>query len=279
MRHVDHLLLGYAEGILPDDRRSDVVRHLEACARCRAAHDEIRLGLALARSLGPAEMPEEPSARIRARLMQAESSTSRAWNWRLAAAAAAALALTAGVLAYKKWYDPEIDLRNQAEEPTPFETAALAEHRKLLEGQPLFDVESDSEAEVLRWAREKADLVPALATFRSAKEAEQYRMQGAKLLSVGGARAARFNYQIHSRPVTLLMARACDLAQAPPKGYVAKRIYYRFEDGLKILTWSSGDDSYVLVSDLAGYGQQSCLICHADRGRRRLIETEFPALH
>ena len=276
MRHVDHLLLGYAEGIDPGDQ---VVRHLEGCPRCRAALEEIRRGLALARTLSPTEMPEERSAPIRATLMQVEASAARAWGWRLAAAAAAALALTAGVLAYEKWYDPEIDLRIQAEELSPFETAAVAEHRRLLAGQRVFDVESDSAAEVLRWAREKAGLVPALATFHPGKEAEQYRMRGAKLLSVGGARVARFNYQIHWRPVTLLMAQARDLTQAPPKGYVAKRIYYRFEGGLKILTWSSGDASYVLVSDLAGYGQQSCLICHADTARRQLIEREFSSLH
>jgi hypothetical protein len=71
----------------------------------------------------------------------------------------------------------------------------------------------------------------------------------------GGAAAVSFNYQ--GAPVTLAVARAEGPA-AP------KRVAYRLIDDLQVARWTSGGQSYVLVSPLRG--EAPCAVCHGERG-------------
>ncbi|MDQ3908203.1 MAG: FecR domain-containing protein [Acidobacteriota bacterium] len=56
-RHVTEDLSAYAHGELTDARAARVGQHLLACARCRAAFEEIRLGIRLVESLPLREAP------------------------------------------------------------------------------------------------------------------------------------------------------------------------------------------------------------------------------
>jgi hypothetical protein len=72
----------------------------------------------------------------------------------------------------------------------------------------------------------------------------------------------------------LLTARAADLPQAPARGWIGKRIRFRFdaERRVKLLTWTSSGQTYTLGSNLPGFGARSCLLCHTDATRRKLID-------
>src|SRR5262245_15726490 len=57
-KHVIHQLSTYEHGELPAAERATFEAHLQTCAKCRAAYDEIRFGARLASSLSVSKAPE-----------------------------------------------------------------------------------------------------------------------------------------------------------------------------------------------------------------------------
>jgi hypothetical protein len=82
-------------------------------------------------------------------------------------------------------------------------------------------------------------------------------------------------YEIDRRPVTLVTARLSDLSDPPPEWRASKHVIYRHlaAGGRKLLVWGSDGQAYALISDLPGYGQEACFLCHTSPDRRTLIRS------
>jgi hypothetical protein len=104
--HPDGVTLGdYADGILPQQERSQVDAHLASCRECRLAVDDFRRVRSAARLLSPLTPPPAAWTRIARSLhSQRPPRTSRHWTW-LAVAAVLVLAAAGGLTL--------VDLRRQ----------------------------------------------------------------------------------------------------------------------------------------------------------------------
>jgi hypothetical protein len=156
------------------------------------------------------------------------------------------------------------------------EMAARDVHLQWTKSAISLDYSTDDPADLRRWVKTSTGLEPAMGVNRPAEDGDRYQPVGARLVELNGARAVGIAYRVDSLPVTLLIARERDLKDPPHAGFFSKNITYRVEGGLKTLSWSQGEEAYTLVSDLPHYGQQSCLICHTDEKRRRLISGLSP---
>jgi len=95
---------------------------------------------------------------------------------------------------------------------------------------------------------------------------------GATVRELAGARTSVIAYRIDGQPVTLMLALEGDVPDAPSAGWWSKRVTHRRDArGAHTLTWTVGGGTYVLVSELGGYGQQACFICHTDEKFQRPI--------
>lgn len=151
-RHPSEDLTALVDGALPPARATEVLRHVEGCAACRAERDRLAAALATLRRLPAAPEPSPLFAtRLAARLAR-EGRPGRSWavrlgawldpsalRWKIAAPAAAA-ALAAGVAVFA--------VRLQRAEER-----AVAEHLDLLVDYEavasLGDVESAEDAAVV----------------------------------------------------------------------------------------------------------------------------------
>jgi hypothetical protein len=134
-----------------------------------------------------------------------------------------------------------------------------------------FDFSSNAPAELRRWVKESTGLDPEISISRPWEEADRFQPIGAWVMDLNGTLAVGIAYMVDSRPVTLLVTRKAALEDPPSEELFSKKITYHIEAGVKALTWSQDGVAYALVTDLSGYGQQSCFICHTDEKRRRSI--------
>jgi hypothetical protein len=106
-KHVTAQLSAYCHGELTEAESRRVAEHLRACGRCRKEHEEIQLGVHLARQLPRAQAPAELWGEITAALAPQPSNTHRRpwlafiFGWpQFAAASALILLLGCGAI----WY-------------------------------------------------------------------------------------------------------------------------------------------------------------------------------
>lgn len=105
--HVSKKLSAYCNGELAPAEASNVAEHLIACQRCRSEFEEVKLGIAFAKSLPPQTAPENLWREIESQRVNATNRTVRRsslWRPQLAAFAAAALVLVivGGVWWYRR---------------------------------------------------------------------------------------------------------------------------------------------------------------------------------
>ena len=280
-RHVSRLLSAYCHGELSSEYAGRVRRHLGECERCRQELEEIRLGVSLAQQLplvaAAADMWEQVDHRIDAPPPVVRA-VPRFWLRPVPFAVAAVLAFAAlATLWYYRWRNP-LHLTVATAPLTTLESAALAEHRALLSGQQSLDYFARDPLDLRQWVERNTRLHANVALTRPASEAAQYRPLGARRIVVGGVEAAVLAYRVDEHHVTVLTARLQDLGDAPREGVFSKDIaFHSVAPGdLKMLTWGTAGQAYVMVSDLPGFGQKSCFICHTDKQRRDLIRGVQP---
>src|SRR5713226_2391815 len=114
-KHVTKLLSAYCNGELSPEQSHRVAEHLLACDRCRNEHDEIGLGVQLAKQLplasAPAEMWSEIEALLdnqsRKPIFAPRASRDFAFGWYRVAAFSAVLlvALAIGVVLLRRSHD------------------------------------------------------------------------------------------------------------------------------------------------------------------------------
>ncbi len=282
-RHSGDLLSAYCQGELPPAEARAVARHLEVCESCRRECEEIRLGIAVAENLAVLPAPASLWAGVESALGAEKQPTAlAAWlAWRPGRAAFAAAAmvvlLSAAAVWYTRWRAP-VRLVAAASAPSSLEQAALHQHFVLASGGEQLDYFSSQPADLRRWVRQQSGLSAGLANLEGTPEAASFQPVGARIIRVGGVQTAVVAYRVDARHVTIVTARLSDLNDAPAVGMFSKNVSYRDlpEQNLKVLTWGSGGQAYVMVSGLAGFGTQGCFICHADKERRRVIRNVRP---
>lgn len=163
--------------------------------------------------------------------------------------------------------------------PSEFAMMAVNTHLRNLRGQLPFEITSDSPEEISRWFAGKVPFSLKLPNYQESSGQEKlYRIEGARLVAFRSDYAAYIAYQMHSRPITLVVtsdrvAVPSGGEEIPSKGLT---FHYYTIDGLKVIAWSDRGLTYALVSDLEERGQESCIVCHAGTKDRDFIESLKP---
>lgn len=265
-------LAAFAESQLDDGIRARVATHIEACMECRRAYEEIRRGIALAAEIDGGSMALPLAAAMRERFVNGEMLTvRRRWHHVGVWSAAAVLLFAVGILLYWQAHRPWAELRAADAEPTAFEQQGREIHRSFAAGAPV-DFAAARDPDLWRWLAEEGAPVTSIRPAHAPEDASRFVPVGAAVRTVAGAKASVLSYRVDGRPVTLVLAHARDVTDAPPPGWWKKRVTHRRDaNGANILTWTVGGGTYVLVSELEDYGQRACFVCHTDRRFQQAI--------
>jgi anti-sigma factor RsiW len=256
------------DGELDSGTSADLKRHFEDCSSCRSDYDRF---LNVAGKVSGIVVLEAPPKKWTRPVEEFRVSRPVRLTIRRLAVAAVLVLVVIGIAVWNFTLRPARPRLIAAVDSSSIELAARDVHLQWTEAAVPFEYSTDDPADLRRWVRGSTGLEPGIGIIRPSEDGNRYQPVGARIVELNGARAVGIGYRIDSRPVTLIIARERDLKDAPHAGFFSKNISYHFEAGLKTLTWSQSGEAYALVSDLPHYGQQSCLICHTDENRRRLI--------
>ena len=160
-----------------------------------------------------------------------------------------------------------------------FADFAVRTHRQHAEGSLALDVRSDSQQVLNEWFKKKSPFPLELPASPAAPGEERpYRLEGARLMEVGGKSAAFIAYQMQTGPVSLIVAP--DSVVVASGGVAADyrkvSFHYRTVEGYKVVTWSLHGQTYALVSQEGNSTQRSCMVCHSAMRDRDLTHTPAP---
>jgi anti-sigma factor RsiW len=160
-----------------------------------------------------------------------------------------------------------------------FADFAVRTHRQHAQGSLPLDVRSDSQQALNEWFKAKSQLpldLPASPPIPG--EERPYRLEGARLMKVGGKSAAFIAYQMQTGPVSLIVTP--DSVAVASGGVAAdyKKVsfHYLTVEGYKVVTWSLHGQTYALVSQEGNSTQRSCMVCHSAMRDRDLSHTPTP---
>lgn len=276
--HVTADLLPYDEGLLASGRAAEVDQHVQRCPRCGQQLESIRRARhALSNGLGPQTMPERLSDAVREGIVSGSlpSTAPSTFVGRFAspghggwAIAAIALLLVAGA----GWQvgRPWIGFRDSPTPPLAFERAARALHEQAAHGGLSLDFESSSPVAIREWLHDRGAPVAKLVQPPAGTPVRIVPV-GASVAKLRGGSASLVRYEIDGHPVTLMTAAAAATPGPSSSWPLSKQVTHRRDGGLDALTWTTGGQTYVLVSDLPGRGTQACLLCHIDPRFRQAV--------
>lgn len=273
------LAAAYVDGELVGDDRAAFEGHVGGCDACRRAQrEEEALAAAVRGAWPPAQAPGALRDRVRA-LLAREPAGPRSVGWRLTAAAALVLAVAGGYAAGRRASGPRSAAAAASPAPThgAVDLAAVAAdtHLRYARGQLPLEIGSAAPEEVSRWFAGRVPFSLALPDYPVGPgERKFYRLEGGRLVSVGGDYAAYVAYRMDGRPISLIVTSAA-LARAEGADTVRFRslvFHQREVHGLKVITWSDKGLTYALASDLSVSGGHSCMVCHGSPDERPLIE-------
>ena len=168
--------------------------------------------------------------------------------------------------------------------PRPLSGAKYAEfavktHRQYAQGNLSLDFRSDSQQMLNEWFKAKSPFSLALPVSPLAPgEERHYRLEGARLVPVGGKSAVYIAYQMETGPVSLMVTLDSVAVASGGVKVDFKKVsfHYRMVEGYKVVTWSLRGRTYALVSREGNNTQGSCMVCHAPMRDRDLSQTPTP---
>jgi hypothetical protein len=156
---------------------------------------------------------------------------------------------------------------------------AVNTHQQHARGSLALDVRSDSQQTLNEWFKAKSQFPLVLPASPSAPGEERpYRLEGARLVPLGGKTAAYIAYQMQTGPVSL-MATPDSVAVASggvEVDYKKISFHYAIVKRYKVVTWSQHGLTYALVSQEGNSTQRSCMVCHSAMRDRDLSQTPTP---
>ena len=260
-------------GLWPELKAAQLIQHAALCDHCGPL-------LRAATSVDPTPQEEkllsELKAPSRPELIPAPASPSQQrWPVIRWIVPALALLLIAGVfMAMPRSSSPTQLSRNFAE-------FAVRTHRQHVQGNLALDVRSESQQTVNAWFQEKLPFALALpASLEAPGEQRPTRLEGARLVQVGGKAAAYIAYQMQSGPVSLMVTPNSVAVASGGVEVNFKKVsfHYGMVEGYRVVTWSLHGLTYALVSQESNTTQQSCMVCHSAMRDRDLSQTPPPLL-
>jgi anti-sigma factor RsiW len=277
---------------------SDIESHLQTCRACAALFQEQRRFLSLVRD-GKSQLTASPELRGRVMNILVTSSETPAASPQLrhrvrrllrlpaprfavpalarylipAALMATVLALGIWLRFSKKVTPPRVTSASE------FAQVAAATHLRHLRGQLPLEISSALPGELSAWFVGKVPFLVKLPNYQESSGQEKlYQLEGARLVSYRSDYAAYVAYQMHSRPISLVITSESMAQPEDGEEIVAKGITFHYNsiNGLKVITWSDRGLTYALVSDLEERGQESCIVCHQGSKDRDFIESLKP---
>jgi anti-sigma factor RsiW len=284
-----------AAGLWPELRATQLIMHAALCDHCgpllRAATSAITSNdeptPQEAKLLADLKTPSRPEL-----IPLPAQSAPRRWPVVRWLAPALALFVVAGVVTTRS-----------RPSPTLVSSAAFAEfavrtHQQHAQGFLPLDVSSESQQTVNEWFQQKLPFSLALpaslalpgvqaSTDQASKgldAAPPNRLEGARLVEIGGKTAAFIAYKMQTGSATLpvsLMVTPNSVAVATGGVEISfKKVsfHYGMVQGYRVVTWSLHGLTYALVSQESGNTQRSCMVCHSAMKDRDLSQTPPPLL-
>jgi anti-sigma factor RsiW len=160
-----------------------------------------------------------------------------------------------------------------------FAEFAVNTHRRFSQGRLALDIHSDSQQTLNEWFRTGPKFPLMLPASPGAPEEQHpYRLQGARMMQVGGKTAAYVAYQMQTGPVGLMVVP--DSVAVASGGVQADfnklSFHYGKFQGYRVVSWSNHGLTYALVSQEGNRTQQSCMVCHSAMRDRDLSDTPTP---
>lgn len=283
----------YLDDELHNGERDDFEAHLQSCAACRLLYEterqeieairtaqplytapaelRARLTMLLAETPAPYIAPRPLRQRLQQMLRPAETPAFVFRPARLfALAAVLCIVVFAGFWAL-------VLRRNATVLPAPSEFAQMAvnTHVRRVRGQLPLEITSNSPAEISGWFAGKVSFSLKLPNYQEASgQVRLYNLEGARLVGFRNDYAALVAYDMDKHPITLVVTSNGIAMPSGGEQVVSKglRFHYDTLNGWKVITWADRGLTYALVSDLAGRGQQSCIVCHEGTQDREIIE-------
>jgi anti-sigma factor RsiW len=156
---------------------------------------------------------------------------------------------------------------------------AVNTHRQHAQGSLALDVRSDSQQTVNEWFKAKSQFPLELPASPAAPGEERpYRLEGARLVKVGGKTAAYIAYQMQTGRVSLVVTPDSVAIASGGVEVDFKKVsfHYGIVDGYKVVTWSLHGLTYALVSQEGNSTQRSCMVCHSAMRDRDLSQMPAP---
>ena len=268
-------------GLWPELKATQLIMHAALCDHCGP---RLRAATSVDDDATPQEekllaqlkAPSRPVMKAAREPMPPDSGPRPAWrqflNWKVFVPALAMMVMV-GVL-----------ITRPPSSPTPLSGPKFAEfavrtHRQRAQGSLALDVRSDSQQTLNEWFKAKSPFSLALPASPAAPGEERpFRLEGARLVQVGGKTAAYIAYQMQTGLVSLVVTP--DAVAVASGGvevdYKKVSFHYRTVEGYKVVTWSLHGQTYALVSQEGNSTQRSCMVCHSAMRDRDLSETPTP---
>jgi anti-sigma factor RsiW len=160
-----------------------------------------------------------------------------------------------------------------------FAEFAVNTHRQHTQGRLALDVLSDSQQTLNEWFKAKLQYPLALPASPAVPGEERpYRLEGARVVRVGGANAAFIAYHVQKGTASLIVTPdSVAVASGGTEANFKKvSFHYAMVDGYKVVTWSAHGLTYALVSDEGNNTQRSCMVCHSAMRDRNLSDIPTP---
>ena len=142
-----------------------------------------------------------------------------------------------------------------------FALLAVDTHLRHLRGVLPLEIVTSSPELISGWFSGKVPFGLKLPNYQESSGQEKiYELEGARLVGFKKDYAAYVAYQMHQRPITLVVTSNSVALPSGGEQLISKGITFHYDsiDGLKVITWSDLGLTYALVSDLEARGQQSC---------------------
>jgi len=272
-----------AAGLWPESKARQLILHAAFCDHCgpilRTATsmvDEDSTPLE-ERLLTELRSPSRPAAKAAGEIIPDYPLPSPSWrqflHWKIVVPAVA-LVMIVGVLFTRS------SSSGGAISGPKFAEFAVNAHRQHAQGNLALEVRSDSPQVVNEWFQAKSQLSLALPASPKlpGEERPPYRVEGARLLRVGGKSAAYVAYRTQADLVSLMVTPdSVALASGGVEvDFTKLSLHYARVQGYKVVTWSVHGLTYALVSQEGNSTQRSCMVCHSALKDRDLSRTPTP---
>jgi anti-sigma factor RsiW len=271
-----------AAGLWPEMKTTQLIMHAALCDHCgpllRAATSvddeptpqEEKL-------LAQLKAPSRPVVKVKREPIPPDPSPPPVWQrflrWKILAPAATGLILIVGVLS-------TLPVSSPAQLSGPeYANFAVRTHRQYTQGTLALDVRSDSQQTLNEWFKAKSQFSLTLPASPAARGEERpYRLEGARLVSLGGKTAAYIAYQMQTGPVSLMVTPDSVAIASGGIEVDFKKVsfHYGMVEGYKVVSWSIHGLTYALVSQEGNSTQRSCMVCHSAMRDRDLSHTPTP---